>query len=230
LGCRTDTTNIARWQQFEDLLSKIQFSQLPEKYTSSASDMPGYQLCRQRPRKCLLVEEYPDLPENLKHLDETIGLIFGLDRWMDGTVEAVKRLKAEHYNFNLRAHRTSVEEESAYGGQTTMLIRAVEYSKSASVVAGLLKAGADIHRRDGAGFSPLMRAIDLVPDGYAKTAVLLHAGANVCDRGPDGDTSLSLVRKRRSGLPDDPEVTEDKAELGKIERLLIDSGDHCGEK
>jgi hypothetical protein len=76
-----------------------------------------------------------------------------------------------------------------------------------------------------------MRAIDLVPDGYAKTATLLQAGANACDRSPDGETPLNLVRKRKSGLPDDPEVRDDRAQLEKIERLLIDSGaDLCGER
>jgi Ankyrin repeats (many copies) len=214
VGCRTDAISELQWAKFESALADIHFSELAADYRSLETDAPIFVLCRQAPKKCVRIEAYSGLPDELRHLDGSLVRLLNIDQWVHGSSEAVRQLRSEGRNLN------------ALDGsphESTLLIRALIFS-GADVVAELLRDGAKPNVRDADGSTPLLRAVSNgnVEALYDKVTLLVGAGAAVCTAAPDGKTALELVRLMESdaGRPD-------VEEFKKTDRLLVAKGGDC---
>lgn len=217
VGCRTDAISEAQWLKFETALTDIHFSELAADYRSLETDAPVFVLCRQAPKKCVRIEAYSGLPDELRHLDGSLGRLLNADRWVQGNVAAVRQLKSENRDLN------------ALDGtphESTLLIRALIFSDE-DVVAELLRGGAKPNERGADGFSPLQWVVTRgdVRSLYDKVTLLVGAGADVCTTAPDGKTALEFVRsiEADAGRPD----IED---FQKTDRLLVAKGGDCAKK
>jgi hypothetical protein len=214
VGCRTDAISEAQWMKFQTALADIHFSELAADYKSLETDAPIFVLCRQDPKKCVRIEAYSGLPDELRHLDGSLGRLLNTDRWVRGSVEAARRLRSEGHDLNAL---------DGPSHESTLLIRALIFSDE-DIVAELLRDGAKPNVRGADGFTPLLRAVSNgnVESLYDKVALLVGAGGSVCTAAPDGKTPLDFVRLMESdaGRPD----IED---FQKTDRLLLAKGGDC---
>jgi Ankyrin repeats (3 copies) len=215
LGCRTDSLGHKQWEEFNMLLAKIEFPKLKEEYKSDKSDMPVYELCSQRPKKCVRIEDSSDIPENLRHLDRAIADVLDIEKWIYGSVPAVEQLRSEGYDFN----------QHDRADHSTILIRAVKRS-STSVVTELLRYGADANGLDQDGNSALLWSVSTQYASYEKARAIIEAGADVCRKDADGRTPLEEVRLDLARIL----LPETKARLEKIQELLLIRAGRCSQR
>jgi hypothetical protein len=215
-GCRTDAISEQQWADFNALLDRLHFSELAAEYKSPETDAPIFVLCSQAPKKCVRIEAYTGLREDLRTLDSSLGRVLGTDRWVYGSVDAVRQLMTENRDLNARDGRAH---------ESTLLIRALLYADK-DVVAELLKDGINPNVRDKDGSTPLIRVII---NGNStslrdKVEMLVGAGATVCARTPDGKTALELARWMESdgGRPNIKEFKD-------TDSFLVKNGGDCVE-
>lgn len=99
------------------------------------------------------------------------------------------------------------------------LLHIVAWQGEQTFLETLLRRGADIHRRDADGLTPLMKACDYVRNDHMATPriveTLLQHGSDPHAISPKGETPLLLCVAQQ--LPDNPERTE-------IARVLLRYG------
>lgn len=217
IGCRTDPLSEQQWAEFETALADIHFSELASEYTSPETDGPILILCRQAPKKCVRIEVHRELPDNLRNLEGLLARLLNTDRWIHGSVEAVRQLSSESRDVNAL---------DGPSHESTLLIRALIFSDE-EVVAELLREGAKPNVRGRDSFSPLQWVVTKgnVTSLYDKVMLLVGAGADVCTTAPDGETPLEFVRSMESdtGRPD-------MVEFQKTDRFLVAKGGECIER